>query len=264
MPNLFSPADLSEGYLFNNEFDALTFTKVDDTALIELDEDSSILIATNEKYTFLRLEGKENKMLCVLRLKLKSIQGQNYYSVDKSHSVVKGKGYAVPLYEYAFCYLDSPIISDEIQTMPGSSKLWKKFQKKQEKSEYEIYVFNIKTNNQGQYLTRNYNDYDIWGWSKENIQIFRNAPDFVENLTDFENFDETTFTEFDGFELEDEIQDSLEINFKYTSTLHPDLEKFLVSGKKRLKDREHILLLGKRKVKDEGIENLDIDEQNGN
>lgn len=249
MPNLFSPADLSEGYLFNDEFDALTFTKVSDTTLIELEEDLSILIATNEEYTFLKLEEKENNMLCVLRLKLISIQAQNYYSVDKSHSIEKGKGYAVPLYEYSFCYLDSPIVSDKIQTMPGSSKLWKKFQKKQHESEYEINVFNTETNNQGRYLTRNYNDYDIWGWSKENIQIFREAPDFVENLTDFENYDETTFTEFDGYGLEDEIQDSLDVVFKFTSTLHPDLEKFLISGKKRLKDRGHILLLGKRKIK---------------
>lgn len=249
MPNLFSPADLNEGYLFNKEFDALTFTKVDDVALIKLEEDLSVYKAINKDYIFLKLEGNDNKCLCVLRLKLKNVNGVNYYSVDKSHSFEKGKGYAVPLYEYAFCYFDLPIISDEIQTMPGSSKLWKKLQKKQDESEYEIYVFNTQTNHHGLYLTRNYNVYDIWGWPKENVEIFKEAPDFIETMTEFANFNETTSTGFYEFDNEEEIQELLELNFYYSSTLHRDLKYFLVHGKKRLKDRKHILLLGKKKIK---------------
>lgn len=217
MPNTISPQQLNPNYLINDDYRKLVFNEVNDTSLMWLPKKYCITYSNDPNYIYFRLEVRRTgEHLSLVRLRLEVVNLQEYYKVDKSHSFIKRKGYAVPLYEYCFLYLDHPVISDYTQTMPGSSNLWKKMYRRRKNKNYEILVLNTKTNQLKLYTKRNYKDYDIWGWDQY--------------LIDFTKTDDTL------------------IDLMYHNKELSDLQfGYLKLWIKKLKDREHILLVGRQK-----------------
>ncbi|HNW74276.1 MAG TPA: hypothetical protein PKN44_11670 [Bacteroidales bacterium] len=217
MPNLITVQDLSPGYLINDDYRNLTFNDVKHSELLELPVDLSIQKARRPHYLYLKLKkAGTNDDLSLLRLKKIVIHNDTYYSVDKSNSFIKGKGYAQYLYEYSFIYLKYPVISDKTQTMPGSAKLWKKFHENQNSKHYTLYIINENTYTISPYINRNFNDYDIWGWHPDFINLLRTYPEM----------------------LEDGLKDG---------DLSEELYHYLNDGWNKVKDRAHIRLIGRKK-----------------
>lgn len=216
MPNLISSEDLSEGYLINDDYKKMTFVKVPDVSKIEIDSGKVITSASKNGYLYYRLENEDGFELSLVRLKKEVINNKEFYSVDKSRSFIKGKGYAIPLYEYSFCYLELPVISDSMQTKPGSSNLWKKFKERQIISSYEIRVFNTETDHTNVFTNRNYNDYDVWGWDPDFIQMVKDDPDFLDEALKYKN-------------------------------INTELYRFINSNINKIRDRKKIRLIGKIK-----------------
>ena len=245
MPNLYSPEDLATGYLIDDYYhNYLKFYQMRNTNLIQLQAGLKIRRAIDTDSLYFRLENNNNKHLSVIRLKEITLHNKLYYLVDKSHSFVKGQGYVIPLYEYAFCYLKYPVISDSNQTKPGSSNLWKKLQGRQAVNSYNLFVINTNTQHKGLYETRNYSDYDVWGWEREKIELYNINPDFISGIGEFEdNYNEDIIENDEVYYEEDE--DDL---FNEIPLIDPVFLKYLKRGKKKLKDRKHIRLVGQKKV----------------
>lgn len=216
MPLLVSPHELNDGYLLNQTYHNLRFNqikKMSDTTSIPI---NTIISRSNHShFIYLRLDNLQNETLSILRLKKVSINNEDYYEANKSLSFKKRKGYSKCLYEYAFYNLDLPIITDSTQTKAGSSDLWKKFQQNQDNSGYEIIVFNTKTNNKSKLISRNYNDYDIWGWHSDFTEMAKEDPKF----------------------LHDAVNEG-DMDLK--------LYQFLNKNIKKVRDRSHIRLIAKK------------------
>jgi len=242
LPNLFSPDDLNAGYLFNNEYSTLVFVLVPDVTQIQLTAGFSILQATTSDGICLKLVDANDAPLAVMRLTQIELNNQNYYKVDKCHSIQKGKGHMIPLYEYAFVYLDLPIISDDFQTKPGSSDLWKKFQHRQVSNSYEVLILNTNSSTIHLYSTRNFNEYDVWGWDDANIKLYNINPNVLEDDMLFDN----SILEDSGEEIEEITFDN--DDFPEIPKISERLRKFLKNGRRKVRDRKHIRLIGRVKT----------------
>lgn len=244
MPNLISPGDLVTGYLIDDYYRYyLKFYKVRKTNLIQLDHGLRISKASDSDYLYYRLETTSLKELSIIRLQEIKVLDEKYYIVDKSHSFEKGNGYAIPIYEYAFSYLKYPVISDKTQTKAGSSNLWKKFQLRQVNANYEINILNTNTQHIGLYESRNYNDYDIWGLPQRQIDLYNINGDILSP----ENALGLNELEYSENLYEFEIEDDEDFLFNELPPMHPKLKEFIINGKKKIKDREHIRLIGQAK-----------------
>lgn len=181
MPLLVSPCELNDSYLIDDNYDNLVFVNIDsiDTN-IEMPDDLLIKSATDNNYFYLRLDNNNGKKLSIIRLKKLEINNEKYFAICMSLSFIKGQGYARILYEYAFLNLDLPILSDKTNTKRGSSDLWTKLQKRQNLYGYEILVFNTQTQHKGKFIRKNYNDYDIWGWHLDFLEMAKEDPLFLD------------------------------------------------------------------------------------
>ena len=252
MPNLYSPDDMNPGYLLNSEFYQLQFQKVQKTDLINLNYNLSISESKKDKLLFLKLENNKNELLSVFRLIEVTVNNIDYYKIDKSHSLVKRNGYGTILYEYSFCHLDLPIISDFNQTKSGSSDVWKKFKDSQKQSNYKIEILNKTTGHIGIYDSKNYNDYDIWGMNEQFIDTYRNFPDFIfdESHNGTNNYFEQNLYFEDSDEQLEYYENQAQIKLP---TLSDSLRIYINNSvdkktkKTKLSNREHILLIGSKK-----------------
>ncbi len=217
MPQLISPHSLSRGYLDINSLPIHNFTIIEDANLIEKPESLVIKEYKEPSSIYYILTDLVNDyILSIMRLKKINLNNELYYKIDKSKSFIERQGYATVLYEYAFCHCNLPIISDKIQTKPGSSDLWKKFQKKQEQSNYEILVLNVETNHKGLFTTRDYSDYRVWGWDMDFIALIEDTPDLL----------------YDALDQKD---------------ISKELFLFINNNPNRIRNRENILLIGRKK-----------------
>ncbi|PVW12853.1 hypothetical protein [Marixanthomonas spongiae] len=216
MPLLVSKRELNSNYLINNTYENLAFKPVTKIANITfIPPKTKIKFSNYNNWVYLKLDSSNNETLSVLRLKKIILNKEKFYEANKSISFKKRKGYAQCLYEYAFQNLDLPIICDGIQTKPGSSDLWLKFQKRQDEYGYEIVVFNTQTNHKSKFIRRNYNEYDIWGWYADFTDMAKNIPKF----------------------LEDAVSEG---------DMELELYQFLKKNINKVKDRSHIRLIGRK------------------
>lgn len=216
MPLLVHPDSLSRGYLDIQQISKLDLIDIEKPLLIEVSEEVVIKECLLDNCRCFILQNNENYIVSIIRLIKKVINNEEFYLIDKSKSFVERKGYATILYEYCFCYCDLPVISGSLQTKPGSSDLWKMFQKKQENSNYEILVFNTQTNHKGIFITRHYSDYDVWGWYMDFIEMAKSDPSYLEE------------------------------SLKYKD-LSIELFDFLSRDINKIRNRDHILLIGKKR-----------------
>lgn len=215
MPILIKPEDLNNNYLLNDRFVDHIFFRINDvancpenTTLLKCELKSSVIIKLNRN--------EDNALLAIIRLKIENIHGEDYFKIDKVSSIVRKKGYAKFLYEYCFLNLELSVISDRIQTKPGSADLWKSFLNSHNEL-YEILIFNTETNNKMKYSTRNFNDYKIWGWYEDFLELAKEDPKFL----------------YDALKYGD---------------LNSELYTFLNSNIDKVKNRENIRLLGSKRT----------------
>ncbi|RED26152.1 hypothetical protein BD847_0062 [Flavobacterium cutihirudinis] len=241
MPNLISPNEIDvDGFLDDYFFYRLVFINVLDTSLIEIEDSLQIVEATDVNFRYIKLINDENDNLSVLRLQEKNYGGNRYYLINKSYSFVQQKGYASILYEYCFCHLELPIISDKYQTKAGSSNLWSKLHRKINKN-YEIFIYNDIIE-KSKRLNSKVNDYSVWGVDLEIVEIYKQTKDFQFDAIDYR----------DVFEVYDPYTN---IGNEY---IHKQLEDFIKNGlakrknkksfKQKVNDRVHLRLVGKKKM----------------
>lgn len=217
MPQLTTPNTLVSGYLDVESLNIREFDTVEEYDLIIIPDNVVLKKCLKGEFLIYALTDiNENYFLAILRLKKIIINEVEYYQINKSKAFIQRKGYATILYEYAFCYSSLPIISDKIQTKPGSSELWKTFQKKQETKPYEILVLNTNVNTERLFTARDYSDYDIWGWDEDFLALSKEIPDLL-------------FTAYEDNNLSKELYDYI-------------LEGIRLN---KIKNKKHIYLIGK-------------------
>lgn len=242
MPNLISPNEIDvETFVDEYLLNILVFTNVLDTSLIEIENDCQIKEANDNNYKYIKLTKNDTENLSIIRLEIHLFNNKDYYLINKSYSFIQQKGYGTTLYEYCFCHLDLPIISDKVQTKAGSSNLWRKLLRKQNKN-YEIFIYN-ETKNTEKRLSTSLSDYATWGVENEIIEIFKETAEISSDL-----FDTNVF---DG--IDDELYDPHTIVGE--NYLHEQLEKFIKDGlerkikkkrvKQRITNRGYLRLIGK-------------------
>lgn len=242
MPNLISPNEIDvDTFIDNYLLNILVFTNVSDTSLIEIENDCQIKEAKDNNFKYIKLTKNDTENLSIIRLENYTFNYREYYLINKSYSFVQQKGYGTTLYEYCFCHLDLPIISDKVQTKAGSSNLWRKLLRKQNKN-YEIFILNEVKKTEKR-LSTSLSDYATWGVEEEIIEIFKDTAEISNDLL------ETNV--YNG--IDDDLYDpytNIGENF-----LHEQLEKFIKDGlerkinkkrvKQRIKNRGYLRLIGK-------------------
>lgn len=241
MPNLVSPNDIDiYSFLDDYFYFHLLFSIVAETKLIEIEAGFQILEARDNDYLYIKLMDNKGQNLSVLRLQEKNYDGNNYYLINKSYSFVQQKGYGSTLYEYCFCYLELPVISDKTQTKAGSSNLWNRLHRKVKKN-YEILIYNER-NGKYKRLNSKVTDYSVWGVAIEFIEIYK----------------ETKYYSFDSSGIEDDY-DFYDPNTIFgTEYIHKQLEEYIKKGlatrrnkksiKQKINDRSHLRLIGKKLI----------------
>lgn len=243
MPNLISPREIDTATLLDDYFhNLLDFKEVLNTEKINLDDSLIIYQAQDYNFNYIKLTNLETELLSVIRLERVTFFNIDYFKVNKSHSIIQGKGYGTTLYEYCLCYLDLPLISDKIQTKAGSSNLWFNLIKSKK---FKIYKLDLKTEKLRK-LTSKLSKYSIWGVDNNAIKKFKKVSkvDFQEQeyeyIEDYNNDNDDLF-EFDY------------PNYNEEKFVHPQLEAFIKKGlrskkvhKERIKDNIDILLVGKK------------------
>lgn len=151
-----------------------------------------------------------NETLSKLRLIKSKIVDQVFYKVSKVHSTEKMKGYAHCLYRNAIEYLDYPIISDNVLTLPGSYNIWQKLINDYKRDEVNVKIIDTIKKQEKDYNMK-YARTQIWG------------------------FDE----DFIGF-IKDDI--SILDEAHYNKEVSNELFIYLRDNYKKIRDRRHILL----------------------
>jgi len=227
MPNLISPNELEfQSFLDDYFYHYLIFN------LIFTNQNFNIFEANDNDYRYFKLQNLEGDLLCAIRLKSIDFHGTNFYCINKSKSIIEGKGNATFLYEYCFNNLGIPIISDNRQTKAGSSDLWSKLIKKNRN--YQIFRYYTDSNIYVE-LNSGFDPYLVWGL--DNLQMIAQfeTPEYI-----YEDLD------YDGDFENPEVEDILEFDYPYISAsedIHPLLIQFIKKGK--VKDRYNVRLVVK-------------------
>lgn len=236
MPNLISPNEIdTESFLDDYLLNILIFNQAADIALIEVDEDCIVFEATDANFRYIKLSNNNGENLSIVRLQKKTIAETDYYLINKSYSFIQQKGYGSILYEYCFCYLDFPVISDNYQTKAGSSNLWLNLHKKSNKN-YEIFIYNENTGKKIR-LSKSRSPYSIWGVAPEMIEIYKNSANHYNN-----EFAEYISEDVEYYDIEDPFTN---VGNDY---IHQQLIMFIKDGLQKKVDEKRI----KQKVIDRG------------
>lgn len=229
MPNLLSSIETSDLY---DEDITRYYDFKDcgiDSTVYKLSYATGVL--NQENVFFYLLEDSKGKHLAIMRLTEKSINGKIYHQINKSYSLVQQKGYGEILYENSLKVHQTDIVSDNLNTLPGSFNLWKKIINK---NNIPVYRFDEK-NNKRYKLTLPIDDFSVWGIE----------PSFLEAIKE---------TPWDAVSLEDDLIgpddefDELFIDYVTESDFveRTILYEFIVGALRsnaKLKDRKNILLL---------------------
>lgn len=226
MPNLISPTEIESQSLLDDYF----YHRLNFIYIAKLN-DFNISEANDKQFKYIKLEDSESELLSIVRLEKIEFHNTNFYCINKSKSILEGKGFATLLYEFCFTNLELPILSDKYQTKAGSSDLWNKLIKKNR--QYNVYKFNTVTNKYVE-LDANFDPYLIWGVDEEKILVQSKSPEVIYD-DDYDAKDENT-----------EFDDLIEFDYPIYSGgdyIHPYLIKFIKNGK--IKDRYNVRLVVK-------------------
>lgn len=172
-----------------------------------------------------------------MRLIERKIGRKIYHQICKSYSLVQNKGFGEILYEGCMKIHPNDIISDSINTLPGSYNLWKKIINKKNITVYKLDV----NSNRSYKLKTSTSDFSIWGIDPAFLDTIKNTP-----------WDTVVFEDNSG-EIDDEIDDCfvdyLTENDTVERTILSDFIVRALQKKDKLKDRSNTLLLVKKTVR---------------
>jgi len=196
---------------------------------IEQNEKYCINYAEDFEYKYYLLCDSDNVRLSVIRFKINVVIGKNqYFQINKSYSWERDKGHGLYLYKYSIKHIGSSILSDKLQSRPGSFNIWKKLIKD---DEFDVKVINI-NNKRILGIKSDYDEYDIWGAFEHQIESIKQIP--------FESvFDETTDVFVNNSELlYDESFSQINVSEDIINYIRRGHEK-----KSKIRNRENILLI---------------------
>lgn len=230
MPNLIPNVDFSE-YFDHNIFSYYKFTDCNiQNVDYKLKHSSTIENGINVNYYLLTTT--TNDLLAVLRLTELNIHGKIYHKINKSYSVRPQNGHGEILYRFSFNIHPISIISDGINTLPGSFNLWKKIINK---SNIDIFKFDLKNNRKHQ-IHQPLDEFLIWGVDDYFLETIKSTPwEAVIFENEFESLDDN---EEDNFSV-----DYLSDNDRIERTILSDYIVKALKNKNKITNRSHIVLL---------------------
>lgn len=124
MPNLVAFIDSSNYYHLDIEH----YYKFEKCAILHpsFDLKYSSIVLNNKNAVLYLLTDKDGNHLSILRLEEVLICGKIYHQINKSFSIKPQQGHGQLLYQLVFEYHNINIVSDCINSLPGSYNLWKK------------------------------------------------------------------------------------------------------------------------------------------
>jgi len=233
MPNLISYIDTSE-YYHEQIRDYYEFIEVEIAELnFKLFHFEGIDKGSNI-HLYLLTDSNENN-LAILRLAEITLHGKIYYQICKSYAVISQKGYGEQLYNLCFSLHKDQLVSDHINTFPGSFNLWKKILRKNDRT-----AIRYDSKNNRKYKMNLKNEFLIWGVPDNFLEIIRETEwQAVIFENEYEDLDYG-----DNDEIYDNIfVDYLSENDKIERTLLSDYVVKALKEKKKIKDRKDILIL---------------------
>ncbi len=216
MPNLLIARRFYEGEIFKLD-NHITYS-IAPPSRISLPDNTFLETGIFENRTFYRISDIENENTLGLLITTNvTHNGKNYCELSNVEILNRRKGYCSFLYKYIVTTSEIPVISDNLNTSPGSMDVWKSLRFKWNPKNYIIGYINLHSDRVFRW-TKKTEDHNIWGMSQVFISDMAELDD--ENL--FENM-----LEFDDL-----------------SSQH---YKFLNDNKVYLKDREMIRLYAFKK-----------------
>lgn len=195
-------------------------------------------IYNGKKSYYYLLTDNEDKHLAILRLVELIIDGQVYHQISKSYSLIQQHGYGEILYENCLKIHDTDIVSDKLNTLPGSFNLWRKIINK---NNLVIFSFNI-LNKRKSRIKLPLNEFQIWGVENSFLEAIKVTPweavRFSDGSEDVEDVEDVSENEnfIDYLTEEDIIQ----------RTILSDFIVKALQSKRKILNREAILLLFKK------------------
>jgi hypothetical protein len=185
-------------------------------------------------YFYLLTDNSENH-LAIIRLVGRNINGRIYHQISKSYSLIQQKGYGEVLYENCLKFHSESIISDNLNTLPGSFNLWKKIINKNSIDVYRFDTFNKRQSK----IRLPIDDFLIWGVDESFLEAIQSTP-----------WDSVTFNEFSE-EIDDDSDNAVFVDYLTESdvierTILSDFIVKALQNKRKIKNRSAILLLIKK------------------
>lgn len=230
MPNLVSFIDSTDYYNVDIEhhYKFVDCKINDDNFKLKL---SKIVINGIDAYLYL-LTDKNDKHLSLVRLVEKIVSNKIYHQINKSFSIEVQKGYGQVLYKHIFDYNPVDIISDHINTLPGSFNLWKRLLS-------QLTTYRLDTKNNRSYKVDAINDeFLIWGVEDDFLEVIKQT-----------QWEAVVVENFDDEYYDDEFDDGinyLTLNDAIERTILSDYIVKALKNKKKLKNRADMLLLIKK------------------
>lgn len=217
LPNLCNINNLRPGYIDRGnvlELEYVNAPRTNDN--VNIPNTKTVKINTDGDTIIKLIDDNTDELLSLMRLVPYNVNGDEYYKVDKVKAFVRGQSNGIHLYKYCIYELDKPLISDKIQTLPGSVTLWKKMKDQSLDENFGIYVLNENTGRKVLFKRPYvFTDYEVWGWDRDFIPFFRKNPEFIK----------------DAYQDGDISKLQLE---------------YLKSEPRKIKDRSHIKLIAQR------------------
>ncbi len=226
MPNLTSFIDTSDYY----HPDLRIYY---DFKEIQIDEENFKLLhfegeQNGEDIQLYILTDNDKNDLSLLRLVKVIFHNKEYFQIQKSYSVIPQKGYGEKLYDLCSNFHSGNLISDQMNTLPGSYNLWKKILRKKNSA----LRFDIKNNRR--FKIDLDDEFSIWGVPQNFLEVIQETPweavIFEEDYEDSDDYDEYFI-------------DYLSENDKLERTILSDFIVRALKSKKKIKDRSDIVIL---------------------
>lgn len=235
MPNLIPSMDTSDVY---SEDITLHYTFKD----IKISNPNFQLKYATGKFNgnashFYLLTDNDDKHLAVIRLVETIISGRVYHKISKSFAIIQRKGYGEVLYENCIKKHQTAILSDSLNTLPGSFNLWKKLI---QRNTISVFRFDI-NNNRRSKIKLPLDEFLIWGVDYSFLEAIKSTPWSAVNFTD------------DSLEIDDDSDEAEFVNYLTENdviqrTILSDFIVKALQSKRRVKNRDGILLLVKKQL----------------
>lgn len=185
-----------------------------------------------EIHLYLLTDNSENN-LSLLKLVEVTFHGVTYYQICKSYSIVTQEGYGETLYNLCFDLHRGNLISDHINTLPGSYNLWKKILRRA-----NVAAIRYDAKNNRKFKLDIDDEFSIWGVPDSFLEIIKNTQweaVIVEDEYDNRDYD---YENDDDFSI-----DYLSENDKIERTFLSDFIVKALKKRRQIKDRQDILIL---------------------